>query len=78
VLWRMGGWPALPSSEDTGLVLAASERFDGFYQGGAAVYGYRKHANQSTAEPDYADRQAIAIRHNRKWISTLRRTTHLV
>ncbi|WP_436770562.1 glycosyltransferase [Yinghuangia sp. YIM S09857] len=74
VLWEMGGWPALPSNEDSGLVLAATERFDGVYQGESPVYGYRKHPGQTTAALRYADREAIATDHNHAWISALRGT----
>lgn len=78
VLWQMGGWPALPSNEDSGLVLAASESFAGYYQGGTPVYGYRKHSGQTTADDRFADREAIAVEHNRAWVSALRGTAHLV
>ncbi|WP_345678302.1 glycosyltransferase family 2 protein [Yinghuangia aomiensis] len=72
VLWRLGGWPALPTSEDTALVLAASERFEGWYHGGSPVYGYRRHDDQTTAAPAYPARRRLVREHMRHWIAALR------
>jgi glycosyltransferase involved in cell wall biosynthesis len=72
VLWRCGGWPALASSEDSGLVLAASEEYAGWYVGGEPVYGYTRHDDQTTALAGYSDRRAMAVRHNRRRILSMR------
>jgi len=69
VLWDVGGWPAVPTSEDTALVLAASERHAGHYVDGESVYGYRRHAEQTVVgarvRPSARDRERVSTRQDR-------------
>ncbi|MGW1995244.1 glycosyltransferase family 2 protein [Embleya sp. NPDC001921] len=74
VLWDVGGWPAVPTSEDTALVLAASERHPGYYLGGGPVYGYRRHAEQTVRGPEYDRRRAIANAYHHSRIQAIRAT----
>jgi glycosyltransferase involved in cell wall biosynthesis len=56
VMWRrallvdLGGWPALETMEDTGLLLAASARSAGHFVD-RPILRYRKHPGQSSANP---------------------------
>jgi hypothetical protein len=69
---RVGGWPALPVSEDTALVLTLGELFTGTYVAETPVYGYRRWAEQTTAQSHFpAQRQALRAYHNRR-IAALR------
>ncbi|MEU8137042.1 glycosyltransferase family 2 protein [Streptodolium elevatio] len=74
VLWDVGGWPALPTSEDTALVLAASERHPGHYLGGDPVYRYRRHTEQTVKGPEYAPRRRIAGAYHRARVEAIRAT----
>ncbi|WP_436778135.1 glycosyltransferase [Yinghuangia sp. YIM S09857] len=73
-LWDVGGWPALPTSEDTALVLAATERHRGHYLGGEPVYAYRRHPEQTVKGPEYARRRRIANAYHRARIEAIRTT----
>ena len=48
VLRRFGGWMALPTSEDVGMLMAVSSAYPGVYSSGVSMR-YRKHENQVTA-----------------------------
>lgn len=50
----VGGWPALPSSEDVGLLLALEAVSTGWFIPDVGVY-YRQHSDQSTAHPAFQD-----------------------
>ncbi|MGL5825946.1 MAG: glycosyltransferase family 2 protein [Nocardioides sp.] len=62
----LGGWMALPSGEDTGLLLALDATGEGYYIDEPSAL-YRKHDDQVTAQDFHldsrnkADRRAIAI-----------------
>lgn len=71
-LWDSGGWPALPACEDTALVLAASERYAGYYLGGKPVYGYTKYPGQTTSAPRHTARLKIATAHHYRRIAAIR------
>ncbi|WP_326550585.1 glycosyltransferase [Micromonospora sp. NBC_01813] len=49
LLFALGGWMALPASEDTGLLLAASTVSDGHFIGEAGLH-YRKWPGQVTSQ----------------------------
>lgn len=49
LLLALGGWMALPASEDTGLLLAASTVSDGYFVGDAGLL-YRKWPGQVTSQ----------------------------
>ncbi|MEF9915690.1 glycosyltransferase [Streptomyces sp. P5-A9] len=49
----LGGWMALPASEDTGLLTALSVLSEGYFTAETGLR-YRKHPAQSTAHPDHA------------------------
>jgi glycosyltransferase involved in cell wall biosynthesis len=53
-LLALGGWMALPASEDTGLLLAANAVADGYFIPDTGLL-YRKWAGQSTANPAHDD-----------------------
>ncbi len=60
LLLELGGWMALPASEDTGLILAANAVSDGYFLATCGMY-YRKWAGQvtrSAAHDDDAERLA--------------------
>ncbi|GGZ29552.1 glycosyl transferase [Streptomyces nitrosporeus] len=48
----LGGWMALPASEDTGLLTALSVLSEGYFTPEPGLW-YRKHPGQSTAHPDH-------------------------
>ncbi|WAL66913.1 glycosyltransferase [Amycolatopsis cynarae] len=50
----LGGWMALPASEDTGLLLAASTVSDGYFLAECGLL-YRKWPGQVTQDPAHAD-----------------------
>jgi Glycosyl transferase family 2 len=50
----LGGWMALPASEDTGLLLAANAVVAGYHLGTPGLY-YRKWPEQATAQPAHTD-----------------------
>jgi glycosyltransferase involved in cell wall biosynthesis len=54
LVFALGGWPALPSSEDAGLLLALNEVAPGWFITEVG-YLYRKHENQSTKDPMFTD-----------------------
>lgn len=49
LIFALGGWMALPASEDTGLLLAASTVSDGYFIGEAGLL-YRKWSGQVTSQ----------------------------
>ncbi|MGL5866248.1 MAG: glycosyltransferase [Dermatophilaceae bacterium] len=61
LLILLGGWMALPASEDTGLLVAASTIRPGYFIDQPSLL-YRKHPDQSTAQADHADPDAAAAR----------------
>jgi len=54
LLLRLGGWMALPASEDTGLVLAANAVSAGYFLATCGLY-YRKWDGQVTSSPEHHD-----------------------
>ncbi|GAB3496588.1 glycosyltransferase family 2 protein [Amycolatopsis cihanbeyliensis] len=54
LLLALGGWMALPASEDTGLVLAANAVADGYFIGTPGMH-YRKWPGQVTRHPAHHD-----------------------
>jgi glycosyltransferase involved in cell wall biosynthesis len=54
LLLAIGGWMALPASEDTGMLLAASVMSPGFFIASDGLL-YRKWPGQSTARPAHVD-----------------------
>ena len=61
LLLALGGWMALPASEDTGLVLAANVLSDGYFLSQPGLR-YRKWPGQTTTQPGYLDAAAQAAR----------------
>jgi glycosyltransferase involved in cell wall biosynthesis len=57
----LGGWPALPASEDVGLLLACEAISPGWMLGEPSVH-HRKWSGQSTAEPSFQDKSELAAR----------------
>ncbi|MFJ9214435.1 glycosyltransferase family 2 protein [Streptomyces sp. NPDC102264] len=56
LLALLGGWMALPASEDTGLLLSLDAVADGWFTGETGMV-YRKHEGQMTAHPDHSQGQ---------------------
>ena len=54
LLLALGGWMALPASEDTGLLLAANAVIDGYHLAEPSLQ-YRKWAGQATAQAAHTD-----------------------
>jgi hypothetical protein len=54
LLLALGGWMALPASEDTGMLLAASAITDGYFIAENALL-YRKWPGQSTGQASHVD-----------------------
>lgn len=52
LLAQVGGWMALPASEDTALLMALDLMADGWFIGEAGLH-YRKHPDQTTAHRDH-------------------------
>ncbi|MFD4631712.1 glycosyltransferase family 2 protein [Streptomyces sp. NPDC058473] len=52
LLAQIGGWMALPASEDTALLMALDLTADGWFIGEAGLH-YRKHSEQTTAHPEH-------------------------
>jgi glycosyltransferase involved in cell wall biosynthesis len=50
----VGGWPAVPSSEDIGLMLTLNEVSPGWFIAETG-YHYRRHPPQSTRQPHFTD-----------------------
>ncbi|MET8502976.1 glycosyltransferase [Streptomyces microflavus] len=57
----LGGWMALPASEDTGLLTALSVISEGYFTREPGLR-YRKHPGQSTAHPDHGQGAEWAAR----------------
>ncbi|MFE6189108.1 glycosyltransferase family 2 protein [Streptomyces sp. NPDC056465] len=57
----LGGWMALPASEDTGLLTALSVLREGWFISDIGLR-YRKHAAQTTAHPDHSKGEEWAAR----------------
>jgi glycosyltransferase involved in cell wall biosynthesis len=57
----LGGWMALPASEDTGLLIAASVVSDGYFIGETGLY-YRKWPGQSTSQATHTAPEEYAAR----------------
>lgn len=57
---QVGGWPAVPASEDMGLILALSELSSGLSDP-AAVTAYRVWSEQAVADPSYGQAKAQAF-----------------
>jgi glycosyltransferase involved in cell wall biosynthesis len=58
---ELGGWMALPASEDTGLLLALNSRWPGYFLADAGLV-YRKWDGQMTADPEFIANDATAKR----------------
>ncbi|WP_129837639.1 glycosyltransferase [Streptomyces sp. RFCAC02] len=58
----LGGWPALPATEDVGLLLAAEAVTPGWMQERPGAI-YRKHGVQSTTHPGFTDPAETRARH---------------
>lgn len=58
----LGGWMALPTSEDTGLLLAANATSEGWVHARPGNI-YRKHHRQLTSTPDHRDPLKARVRH---------------
>jgi glycosyltransferase involved in cell wall biosynthesis len=54
LLLALGGWMALPASEDTGLLIAANSVADGYHLAEPSLR-YRRWPGQTTAQPAHAD-----------------------
>ncbi|GAA0326935.1 glycosyltransferase [Actinoallomurus spadix] len=54
LLLALGGWMALDTSEDTGLVIAANAVADGYFIGEPSML-YRRHPHQTTAQEFHTD-----------------------
>lgn len=63
LLLALGGWMALPTSEDTGLIIAANEISDGYFITTPSL-AYRQHDAQITAHPDHVNPAEIQTRRN--------------
>jgi hypothetical protein len=61
LLLALGGWMALPASEDTGLLIAANAVSDGYHQGEPSLR-YRRWPGQTTAQPAHLDPELVAAR----------------
>jgi glycosyltransferase involved in cell wall biosynthesis len=57
----LGGWPALPASEDVGLLLACEAISLGWMLKEPSLH-YRKWSGQSSAEPSFQDESELAAR----------------
>lgn len=57
LLLAIGGWMALPTSEDTGMMLAASELADGWFIPDFGLH-YRQHADQITKADHHVNEKA--------------------
>src|SRR6185437_6998013 len=62
LLLALGGWMALPSAEDTGLLIAASVTTDGYFINEPSLL-YRNHPHQMTARVDHVDGLDSGRRH---------------
>lgn len=62
LLTAVGGWMAIPASEDTGALLAAATYLDGWFIDVPGLL-YRKWPEQSTAQPAHHERRAKEARH---------------
>ncbi|MBA2714715.1 MAG: glycosyltransferase [Rubrobacteraceae bacterium] len=54
LLLALGGWMALPTSEDTGMLMAANEISDGYFITDPSL-AYRQHNGQVTGRADHLD-----------------------
>jgi hypothetical protein len=61
LLLALGGWMALPASEDTALLLALDAVTDGWFNAEAGMV-YRHWPGQMTASADHADPEELAAR----------------
>jgi hypothetical protein len=61
LLLRLGGWMALPASEDTGLLLAANAVSLGYFLGEPGLH-YRKWPGQITHQPAHLAEPARSAR----------------
>lgn len=57
----LGGWMALPASEDTGLLMALDAVSDGWFNAEVGMI-YRRWAPQMSASPEHADPEELAAR----------------
>ncbi|MFE9204685.1 glycosyltransferase family 2 protein [Micromonospora sp. NPDC007230] len=57
LLLALGGWMALPASEDTGLLLAANVLSDGYFISEPGLL-YRKWPGQTTMQANFIDKEA--------------------
>ncbi|MDG4762942.1 glycosyltransferase [Solwaraspora sp. WMMD406] len=75
LLLALGGWMALPASEDTGLLLAASEVSDGYFIDETGLL-YRKWPGQVTSQVEHwaSDERADRIQIIEARVAAIRRT----
>ncbi|MCO6009112.1 glycosyltransferase [Actinoallomurus purpureus] len=76
LLLALGGWMALDTSEDTGLIIAANAVSDGYFISTPSML-YRKHSAQTTAqdfhnEPEHRHRKRLIIIARAEALSSLR------
>ncbi|MFE3227645.1 glycosyltransferase family 2 protein [Nocardia sp. NPDC059228] len=71
LLLALGGWMALPTAEDTGMLLAVSTVVDGWFISAVGLH-YRKHADQLTNGGQYAIDRSDRVRLIRDRILALR------
>lgn len=61
VLVALGGWMALPASEDTALLLALDSLYDGWFHDEPGLI-YRRWAPQMSAQPEHVDEAELEAR----------------
>jgi hypothetical protein len=71
LLLALGGWMALPTAEDTGMLLAVSTALDGWFISAVGLH-YRKHAGQLTQGEQYAVGRSDRVRLIRERVLALR------
>jgi hypothetical protein len=61
LLVALGGWMAVPGSDDTGMLIAASQVSTGFFEGETGLL-YRKWPGQAAADPGHYDPEEWNLR----------------
>lgn len=64
LVFALGGWPAMPASEDVGLLLALNAVADGCFLGTPGLWYRKGHdgQRQATAEPAFVDPDELRAR----------------
>ena len=73
VLWRFGGYPAMPYAGDINLFFAVSSTDWGVVLHDV-ILNYRRWSGQMTAEPAYFQIEDLAAKHAQAWIGRLTQT----